>query len=96
MAAHGGYREGAGRPLGSANKATIEHKATLSELARSHSEEAVSVLVEIMREGQSDNVRLAAANALLDRGHGKPIKEVVTNIPNIEAPTHIKLIAFEG
>ena len=36
----GGYREGAGRPAGALNKATLEQSQRLSELAKAHTEEA--------------------------------------------------------
>lgn len=45
----------------------------LRELARQHTLEALEVLVHIMRKGQSDRARAAAAEAILDRGHGKPV-----------------------
>lgn len=96
MAAHGGYREGAGRPLGSVNKATKEHKTTLSELARSHSEEALETLVDVMRNGQSDSARMAAATAILDRGYGKPTKEIIASMSSVDRPTKIQLVPFNG
>ena len=45
----------------------------LRDLARQHTLEAVGVLVDIMRHGQSDRARAAAAEAILDRGHGRPV-----------------------
>ena len=38
ISAHGGKREGAGRPAGIPNKATIEQGARLAELAKSYSD----------------------------------------------------------
>lgn len=64
----GGRRPGAGRPLGSPNKLT----RPLKELAAVHSEDCIAVLVELRDHAESEQVRLAAANALLDRGHGRP------------------------
>ncbi len=64
----GGRRPGAGRPLGSPNKLT----RPLKELAALHSEACIAVLVELRDHAESEQVRLAAANALLDRGHGRP------------------------
>ena len=68
----GGRRPGAGRPLGSPNKLT----RPLKELAALHSEDCIAVLVELRDHAESEQVRLAAANALLDRGHGKPRQEI--------------------
>jgi len=64
----GGYREGAGRPLGSSNKCTTEQSQRLSELAKTYTEEALLTL----RNGRTDAARVSAANALLDRAYGKP------------------------
>jgi hypothetical protein len=69
--ARGGKRPGAGRPQGALNRATESQRATLSELARDHTEEAVAALVDVMRNGASESARIAAANAVLDRGFGK-------------------------
>jgi hypothetical protein len=64
----GGRRPGAGRPLGSPNKLT----RPLKELAALHSEDCIAVLVELRDHAEAEQVRLAAANSLLDRGHGRP------------------------
>lgn len=66
--AHGGKRSGAGRPRGSVNKATDDIKA----LAREYTGEALEALVAVVRDGESEAARVSAANALLDRGYGKP------------------------
>ena len=53
-----------------------EHR--VAELARSYTIEAIDTLVELMRAGKDERVRGTAAQALLDRGWGKPKVEVVT------------------
>lgn len=68
----GGRRPGAGRPLGSPNRIT----RPLKELAALHSEDCIAVLVELRDHAEAEQVRLAAANSLLDRGHGKPRQEI--------------------
>ena len=68
----GGYREGAGRPLGSSNKCTTEQSQRLSELAKTYTEEALLTLADVARNGRTDAARVSAANALLDRAYGKP------------------------
>jgi len=68
----GGRRPGAGRPLGVPNKLT----RPLRELAALHSEDCIAVLVQLRDHAEAEQVRLAAANSLLDRGHGKPRQEI--------------------
>ena len=51
-------------------------EARVAELARSYTSEAIDTLVELMRHGKDDRVRGTAAQALLDRGWGKPKVEV--------------------
>ena len=51
----------------------------VAELARSYTTEAIETLVELMRCGKDERVRGTAAQALLDRGWGKPKVEVVTD-----------------
>jgi len=48
----------------------------IAELARSYSTEAIDTLVDIMRSAKDDRVRGTAAQALLDRGFGKPKVEI--------------------
>jgi hypothetical protein len=65
---HGGARPGAGRPQGSLNKLT----RPLREAAAIHSQGCLDVLVDLRDNAGSEQVRLAAAMAILDRAHGKP------------------------
>jgi len=67
----GGFRPGAGRKPGS-KPPPAEAKRSLSELARELTDEAIETLRSVMRSGQSEAARVAAANAVLDRGYGKP------------------------
>ena len=54
--------------------------AEVRELARKYTVEAIETLVEIMRDAQcTPAVRVAAANALLDRGHGRPPQAIETS-----------------
>ena len=48
-------------------------------MARSYTTEAIEILVELMRSGNDERVRGTAAQALLDRGWGKPKVEVVAD-----------------
>lgn len=72
----GGKRPGAGRPKGRKDKATGEQLESLTELARKHTTVAIEALVEVASGGDSDAARVSAANALLDRGYGKPKQSV--------------------
>ena len=72
MSGRGGKRQGAGRPSGSPNRATVDMKSRLSELAREYTWSAFDTLVDVCENGQSDSARIAAATALLDRGFGRP------------------------
>jgi len=62
-----GERRG-GRQAGTPNKATAELKAYAGQFTT----QAVDVLVSIMASSESDQARVAAANAVLDRAVGKP------------------------
>ena len=46
------------------------------ELARAHTEAAITKLVQIMEKGESEQAQLGAANSLLDRGWGKPTQPI--------------------
>lgn len=68
MSQVGGKRPGAGRKPGAVSKA----KRELAAMAKDKAERALEVLADIMERGESDAARVSAANAILDRGYGKP------------------------
>ena len=80
MAKRGGARPGAGRPKGGRDLASGEQRAALEELARSHTETAINVLVEIATTGTSESARVSAAGVILDRGYGKAPQHIDANI----------------
>jgi len=45
-------------------------------LARIHAPAAINALVDVMQNSTKDQARVAAANALLDRGYGRPKQEL--------------------
>ena len=51
----------------------------VAEFARSYTREAIETLAELMRSGNDERVRGTAAQALPDRGWGKPKVEVVSD-----------------
>lgn len=52
-----------------------KESAEVKRLARQHCEAAVAKLVELM-SSSNESISLAAANALLDRGVGKPAQAI--------------------
>lgn len=65
----GGRQPGSGRPKGSKNKRTLEIEAA----AKVHAGNAIKALASILRSRRSNDMcKIAAANALLDRGYGRP------------------------
>lgn len=65
----GGARPGAGRKPGKVGAA----KRALADMAKDHAEAALRTLVEIAADSEAPHAaRVSAANAILDRGYGKP------------------------
>src|SRR5262245_28781314 len=65
-------RKTGGRKKGTPNKVT----ADLQEAAQAYTPAALKTLNEICVGGESEAARVAAANSLLDRGHGRPTTHV--------------------
>jgi hypothetical protein len=80
----GGRRAGAGRPKGRGNRNTARNRLLVSELARALTPRAIETLAFVMEHGKSDQARVQAACALLDRGHGKAPAQV-----NVAARTEV-------
>jgi hypothetical protein len=51
----------------------------IQKLARENAPLAIQTLVEVATKGKSESARVTAANALLDRGFGKPKQFVSDN-----------------
>ncbi len=71
---------GRGRPKGALNKVTADVK----QAAQQFTDDALNTLAKIMREGESEAARVAAANSILDRGHGKP-RQAIDVDANVKA-----------
>jgi hypothetical protein len=70
---HGGSRSGAGRKPGVVSKAKID----IAERAKTHGDAALATLVNVMNDREAPHsARVSAANAILDRGFGKPHQSV--------------------
>lgn len=66
-------RKTGGRRKGTPNRAT----ASLRDIAQQYTVESVEALVNVLRREDAPAIAVvAAANALLDRGHGKPKQEL--------------------
>lgn len=58
-----------GRRKGTPNKAT----ASIKDIARQYTDEAINALIRVLRDEDSPAAAVVgAANAILDRGYGKP------------------------
>ena len=79
-----------GRKKGTPNKATAEIKA----LAREHGLEAVTGIVEMARNADSESTRLAAWRELLDRGYGKAMQPT-DNKHNVAGKVEIVLVSTD-
>jgi hypothetical protein len=61
----------------------------LRELAREKTEVALNTLIYVCEHGESDAARVAAANAILDRGYGKPAQAITGE--DGEGPVEVKV-----
>ncbi len=73
----------------------------VQELARQQSPHAIKTLVEIMsNEKTPPAARVAAANALLDRGYGKPTQPISKTLAKVDPSTmsdeELTAIALNG
>ena len=86
----GGARPGSGRKKAIHN----ELKVAIRDKARDHADEALRVLVEVAKDKKAPPAaRVSAANALLDRGYGKPISEHEHNHKgNLDVRTKVGLV----
>lgn len=83
-----------GRAKGTLNKAT----ADIKEAARKHGPEAIKVLATLMVKAETDQARIAAANALLDRGYGKATQHIAgaDDEPPMQTVHRIELTSPNG
>lgn len=95
-ASHGGARKGAGRKPGAVGKA----KRDLANIAKGHAGTAIKTLVIVMTdEDAPHSARVNAANAILDRGYGKPFQsQVISGDPDnpVNVVTEIALVAVSA
>jgi hypothetical protein len=72
-----------GRPRGAKNRRTIE----LAIAARQYSAEALGVLVSAMRHSPDWDIRVRAADLLLDRGFGKAPMDITLELQPLNFAT---------
>lgn len=85
-----GERRG-GRQKGTPNKAT----ATIKEIARQYTTEAIEALVGVLRNSETDAAKVSAAKEILDRGYGKATTVLAGDDEGgpIKTVTEIRLVA---
>lgn len=54
--------------------AKTEEQRTLEAMCREKTVEALAVVLNIMQNGESERSKLAAAEIVIERGHGKPVE----------------------
>lgn len=74
------FRPGqSGNPGGRPKK--DERLRKIEDMARDHSEEAIAALLDVAKNGSTETARVAAAQAILDRGWGTPVKRTEAGEP---------------
>ena len=70
--------KGSGKTLGSGRKRGTRNKATaeVRDAAQKYTKQALKTLSEIAKNGKNESARVAAACAILDRGHGRPTQPI--------------------
>lgn len=89
-----GERRG-GRTKGTPNKATI----VIKDAAREYTEQALETLAKVMIDvEQPAAARVSAANALLDRGYGKPSNVIAGDEDGgpIKTVSEIRLVGVQA
>ena len=75
--------------------ASVLERRGAKEIAMKHTEEAMLTLIEIMRSKTNrPETRLIAANAILDRGLGKPQIHVEATVSQYDKMSDKELVAF--
>lgn len=80
--ANGRFKRGAPSPNPS-GRAVVAPE--VKDAARAHTADMLAVLVDVaMDVGAPPAARVAAANAVLDRGHGKPVTNVEAKVATVD------------
>jgi|GEM_PF-3796415 len=85
---------GDARPRGGAEQSSAAASA-VNHMAKKYAAEALAVLASIMNDAEEKGpARLAAANALLDRGYGRPV-QMADSEPAGSAPLLISIVGVQ-
>ena len=96
---NGQFKKGqSGNPKGlAAHPGKVKQREILRDLkdyCKAYSKDAIDVLVEVMKnKGAPPSSRIAAANAVLDRGFGKPQITVETTVSAYDKMSDAELIS---
>ena len=72
-----GPNSGSFKPGQSGNPGGLPKNVTeIRAIARQYTETAIKTLVKVARHGKSESARVAAAEAILDRGYGRPTQPI--------------------
>lgn len=88
-----------GNPGGRA-RYTLPDGRTLAEVAREHTVAAIETLVQVMQSGDTSAAQVSAANAILDRGWGKPKQDLGLDVSDdaaeLVARARARLLGIEA
>jgi len=62
--------------------AKTEEERTLDAMCKAKTLDALDVLLSIMSNGENERNRMAAALAIIERGHGKPVQPTTIGNPD--------------
>lgn len=68
-------------------------RQSIAAHAREYGAEAIETLVKAMRNGTNDNIKLDAANKLLDRGYGKSTEHLNVSNKSVDELTDQEIAA---
>jgi hypothetical protein len=92
-----GFKPGqSGNPGGRPKK--TQEELDLVAACKQKAPEALAVIAGIMNRGENERNRLAAAQAIIERGYGKAVQPVEASGPNggpIETVTTVTLVALD-
>jgi hypothetical protein len=94
----GRFKKGqSGNPGGRPKK--TQEELDLVAACKAKTPEALATIAQIMVSGENERNRLAAAQAIIERGYGKAVQPVESSGPNggpIETVQRIELIPLNG
>ena len=74
------WQKGVSGNPGGKRKVDIETAYRVKDLAKKYTNEAIKTLARICEHGKTESAQVAAAEALLNRGWGKPMQTIEANV----------------